>query len=258
MGTFADRVVLITGAASGIGRQLARDLAAEGAAVAGLDRAADALKSLETELSGRRVATEVADVTDRPALDAAVGRLTARLGPVDVLIAGAGVGKETAAASFNAADFEDIVRVNLVGVANSIAAVLPGMLARKSGHLAALSSLASFRGIPKIGAYSASKAGVNALLDAFRLELRPHGIAVTTICPGWIRTPMTADLDLPAREVMEVAEAARHILNALRRRRAFVAFPRHQARSVRLLRILPCGASDWLAARAFRRLLESV
>src|SRR5262245_33278492 len=143
MSTFADRVVLITGAASGIGRQLAHDLADEGAAVAALDRQPDALDALAAELraKGRRAAAAAADVTDLAAVRAAVGQLESQVGPTDVLVACAGVGRETPLEPFDAAEFAATVTVNLLGVANSIDAVLGGMRERRRGHLVALSSL---------------------------------------------------------------------------------------------------------------------
>src|SRR5579885_97065 len=191
MQSFANQVALVTGAGSGLGRQLALRLAAEGARIAAVDLSAEALAKLTAELAGKPVATAVADVADVNALRAAVPQLEQQLGPVDLLIANAGIGRETSALAFRAEDVAAQVNVNLIGVANSIDAVLPGMLARRRGHLAAISSLASYRGLPKMAGYCASKAGVNNLLDGLRLELKPLGIAVTTICPGWIRTPLT-------------------------------------------------------------------
>jgi NAD(P)-dependent dehydrogenase (short-subunit alcohol dehydrogenase family) len=245
----AHRVAVITGAASGIGKQLALQLAAEGWAVAAVDLQQEPLAKLAVELSGKPTAGAVADVTDRAALMPAVARLQEQLGPADLLIASAGIGMETCALDFRAEDFEKLVLINLIGVANSIAAVLPGMIQRRRGHLVALSSLASFRGLPRMAGYCASKAGVNALLDSLRVELRGHGIAVTTICPGWIRTPMTADLDVEMPHLMDVDEAARHIRGAIRRRLPFYAFPPPSARRVRLLRWLPCRVSDWMLSR---------
>lgn len=250
---FQDRVVLITGAASGIGRQLALTLAAEGARVAALDLQGAALEALAAELKGKPVATAVADVTDPAAVRDAVARLETQLGPTDLLIASAGVGRETAATDFRPEVMAEVINVNLLGVVNSIAAVLPGMRQRRRGHLAALSSLASYRGLPRMAGYCASKAGVNAVLDALRVELRPFNVATTTICPGWIRTPMTAPLDVPVSDMMDVAEAARRIVAALRARRAFVAFPAHNVRQVRLLRYLPRALSDWMAYRHLLR-----
>jgi short-subunit dehydrogenase len=146
------------------------------------------------------------------------------------------------------------VSVNLIGVANSVAAVLPGMLARRRGHLVALSSLASYRGLPFMAGYCASKTGVNALFDSLRVELKPHGIATTTVCPGWIRTAMTADLKIPVPKMLDVTDAARRILAAVERRQPFFAFPADMRRQVRLLRWLPLGLSDWLVTRLLRRI----
>jgi NAD(P)-dependent dehydrogenase (short-subunit alcohol dehydrogenase family) len=253
MSTLTHQVALITGAGSGLGRQLTLALAADGVAVAALDLLPEPLATLASELPGKRMAWAVADVTDRATLRKVVVKLQERLGPIDLLIANAGIGIETSAEDFHAEDVEAQVRVNLIGVANSIEAVLPNMLQRRRGHLAAISSLASYRGLPRMAGYCASKAGVNGLLDALRVELRPHGIWVSTICPGWIRTPLTEQIDVPKPYLLEPADAARRIVAALRRGRPFYAFPRPAVHRVRLLRWLPCGLSDWL----IRRLLQS-
>jgi NAD(P)-dependent dehydrogenase (short-subunit alcohol dehydrogenase family) len=253
MDSFANRVVLITGAGSGIGRQMALTLAAEGACVAALDLKPDGLAALAAELAGRRLATAVGDVTDRDSLYPAVRELEARLGPTDVLIANAGIGMATAADPYDAEGVEAQIRVNLVGVSNSIGAVLPGMIERRRGHLVGISSLASYRGLPKMAGYCASKAGASALLEAHRVELRPLGVAVTIICPGWIRTPLTEGIDVPHPFLMEPGYAAGRILDAVRRRRPFIAFPGPSVRRVRALRWLPVGLSDWLVRRMMAR-----
>jgi NAD(P)-dependent dehydrogenase (short-subunit alcohol dehydrogenase family) len=252
--SFASRVAVITGAGSGLGRQLAVNLAAEGAAVGAIDLRPEPLAALEDELKGRQVAWAVGDVTDRPALRAAVAQLEQRLGPTDLLIANAGIGLETAAVGFPIDAFEAQIRVNLLGVANTVDAVLPGMLQRQRGHLVTIASLASYRGLPKMAGYCASKAGVRAFMDSLRYELRPHGIRVTTICPGWILTPLTCNLNVPHPHMMRVEVAARRILTAVRQRRAFYAFPAVAAWQVRLLGWLPCGVSDWLVGTMLRRL----
>jgi NAD(P)-dependent dehydrogenase (short-subunit alcohol dehydrogenase family) len=256
MNSFTDIVALVTGAASGIGRAVAHLLAAEGARIAALDLNAEGLDALASELKGRPVACAAADVTDPDATRQAVARLEGELGPTDLLLASAGIGRETSALQFRAEDFATLVRVNLIGVANSIDAVLPGMRERRRGHLAALSSLASFRGLPRMAGYCASKAGVNALLDALRVELRPLGIAVSTICPCWVRTPMTAPLRLRGVRMMEVEEAARRIVEILRARRAFAAFPAADVWRARLLRYLPRRVGDWIAYRYLVRRLQ--
>jgi short-subunit dehydrogenase len=243
MQSFANRVVLITGAGSGIGAALARRLAAEGAFIAAVDRASEPLATLAKQCPNSACA--VADVTNRLILNQAIAELAGKLGPVDMLIACAGVGSQTKALSWNAADFESIVQINLIGVANSIAAVMPGMVQRRRGHLVALSSLASYRGIPSLAGYCASKAGVNALMDALRCELSGRGVDVTTICPGFIRTPMTAGLEGSGLPMMALDASVTKMLDAIRKRKAFIAFPAKEVRRLRLLNHLP----RWLADR---------
>jgi NAD(P)-dependent dehydrogenase (short-subunit alcohol dehydrogenase family) len=254
MDRFTDRVVLITGAGSGIGRELTRALAAEGARLAAVDVRPDLLADLAADLSNRPFASAVADVVDAGALRAAVADLEGRLGPTDVLIANAGIGRETPAATFKAEDFAAQVQVNLIGAANSVDAVLPGMLRRRRGHLVAVSSLASYRGLPLMAGYCASKAGVNALFDSLRVELEPLGVATTILCPGFVRTPLTAGLSLPDEDMMPVEEAARRMLAAIRARRRFAAFPAASCWQVRLLRYLPRPWSDALVRRFLERL----
>jgi NAD(P)-dependent dehydrogenase (short-subunit alcohol dehydrogenase family) len=254
MPSFIDRIALITGAGSGLGREIARILSREGAVIAAVDINGEPLGKLTGELPAGRSEWALADVTDRTALNTAVAQLQEKLGPIDLLVACAGVGFETTALVYSAEEVERIICVNLIGVSNSIGAVLPGMLERRSGHLVAISSLASYRGLPRMAGYCASKAGVNALLDAIRVEVQPFGVAVTTVCPGWVKTPLTANLELPMPGILEVEDAARRIVDAIRRRRPFFAFPRRSARQVRLLGLLPSGPSDWLIGRLLRSL----
>ena len=234
------QVALITGAASGLGREVARLLAQEGIAIAALDVNRDGLACLKDELTRqlRRCAIAVADVTQPAQLQAEVAGLEQQLGPIDLLLASAGIGRETSALQYSADDMNAVLNVNLLGVSNSIAAVLPGMLTRRRGHLVALSSLASYVGMPRMLAYCASKAGVNAIMEAVRVETARFGIHVTTICPGWIRTPMTEPL-VGQVPMLELADAAQRIFHAIRRRRPFVTFPTGMVWQVRLLSWMP-------------------
>jgi short-subunit dehydrogenase len=252
---FNNQVTLITGAGSGIGRAVAMEMARQGSVIAAVDLHAEPLESLITELKAANLAGawEMADVTDRSALAHAAAVLERRLGPIEILVANAGIGLATPARSFQALDVERQIAVNLMGVVNSIEAVLPGMLARGRGRLVAISSLASYRGLPSMAGYCASKAGVNNLMDSLRIELRRHGIHCTTICPGWIRTPLAERaLDLVkatsvfSPHMLEADDAARRIVKAIQRQRAFVAFPLSARLILTLLRSLPTGLADWL------------
>jgi short-subunit dehydrogenase len=154
--------------------------------------------------------------------------------------------------NLKAQDVAALINVNLLGVVNSVAAVLPRMLERRRGHIAAISSLASFRGLPRLLGYCASKAGVNSFLEGLRLEVKSRGIEVTIVCPGWIRTPITAGLRLPMPQIMEADHAARRIVRALHQRKRFYAFPTSLAWQLRLLGWLPAAISDWFLAWMIR------
>ncbi|MCI0376337.1 MAG: SDR family NAD(P)-dependent oxidoreductase [Gemmataceae bacterium] len=232
------KTALVTGAGSGLGRQLAQDLMSEGVAVAGLDRRPEGLQSLAAEAKGVFGWAE-ADVTDPAHMAAGVSDLERRLGPIDLVIACAGIGHETSVVTKERGDVPGIVQVNLIGVWNSINAVVTGMIERKKGHVVAISSLASYRGMPRMFGYCASKAGVNALMDGLRVELASFGVHATTICPGYIRTPMVEKNPMPMPGLMEVHQASETILWAIRKKKKFYAFPRRLAWRLRILRMLP-------------------
>lgn len=251
---FQNEVIVITGAGSGIGRELAKRLSEAGAKIAAIDCNEANLQALAEELSDGTVRTRCADVTVATELHKAIAEMCHELGPADRLIASAGVGLETSARGWVTVDMEKTILVNLLGVAHSIQAVLPQMLERKKGHIIALSSLASYRGLPFMAAYCASKAGVNSLMDAFRSETNGSGVQFTTLCPGWIRTPMTSNIKRGQPKLMELDMATTMILKAIRQRRTFYAFPGSSKMTVAMLRWLPNSISDWLIQRMLSKM----
>jgi short-subunit dehydrogenase len=244
---FAGKVAVITGASSGIGWELARQLAAKQCKVGLLARRRDHLEKLAAEIrqANGTAAYAAADVADRAQTVTAIRQLTDELGPVDLLVANAGVGAPTLVEPMNVAQIEQMVRVNLLGVVYSIEAVLPDMLRRKSGHVAAVSSLAAYRSLPGESGYCASKAGVNAFMEGLRVQLRSRGVAVTTICPGFVWTPMTQVNRFKMPFLLQAHAAARRIIRALERRRKVYNFPWQTAFLMRLLRWAP----DWVVER---------
>jgi short-subunit dehydrogenase len=184
---------------------------------------------------------------------AALRGLADILGPVDLLIANAGVGMPTLLDPLNVADVEAMFRVNVLGVVYAIEAVLPAMLQRGRGHLAAISSLGSYKGLPGESAYCASKAAVNVFMEGLRIQLRERGIAVTTVCPGFILTPMTAINEFHMPWLLQPDEAARRIVRALRRRRKVYNFPWQTTLLMKLTAWLP----DWIVARAMHSYNEN-
>lgn len=239
--SFRGKTVLITGASSGIGQALAKELAAQGAKVGAIARRAELLDKLGGEIrgSGGTIETAPADVADRVQLHSAIQQLKQKLGPVDLLIANAGVSDYSGADPINIPGVEQMMRVNYLGVVYAFEAVLPDMLARKSGHLAALSSLAAYKGLPGSAGYCASKAAVSIYCEGLRIELGPRGVAMTTICPGFVRSEMTAKNVHPMPFMMDADAAAKRIVNALRKRAKVYNFPWIMYRLMRATRFMP-------------------
>jgi short-subunit dehydrogenase len=248
---FANQVAVITGASSGIGQALARALAAEQCHVGLVARRLDRLEELAAEIrrAGGTAAVAAADVGDRGQALAGIHSLREQLGPIDLLVANAGVGIETTLDPVNLDDVEQTFRVNVLGVVYALAAVLPEMLRRGRGHLAAVSSMAAYKGLPGESAYCASKAAVNSYMEGLRIQLRDRGIAVTTICPGFVQTPMVEKDALQKMPwVMSADRAARLIVRALGRRVKVYNFPRRMALLMTVTRWLP----DWVVAHFMR------
>jgi short-subunit dehydrogenase len=239
---------LVTGASSGIGWELARQLASQGYAVGLVARREAPLRELESHIasSGGRAVVAVADVGACEQVEAAVKRVRASLGPIDLVIANAGVGKATFLDPVNIVDVEEMVRINLLGVVYTLSAALPDMLARRKGHLVAISSLAGYRGLPGESAYCASKAAVNTYMDGLRIHLRGTGVTVTTVCPGFVQTPMTAKTDpVHMPQLMDAPTAARRILRAIAAGRKVYNFPWRLTMLVKLSRWLPDRVLNW-------------
>lgn len=253
--TFAHQVAIITGASSGIGWELAKVLAGQGCKVGLVARRKDKLEALagEIRLTGGSAEFSPADVGDRQQILAAVAELRGQLGPIDLLIANAGVGMPTLLKPINISDIERMIQVNVLGTIYAIEAVLPEMLERRQGHLAAVSSLSAYKGIPGESGYCASKAAVNSYMEGLRIHLRDKRISVTTICPGFVRTPMTAINKFHMPWLLEPDEAARRIVRALARRRKVYNFPWQTTFLMKLTRWLP----DWVMARTMQEYNEN-
>jgi short-subunit dehydrogenase len=243
------RVAIITGASSGIGAALARRLVWSGYRVGLVARRLDRLEALQKEL-GDASAIARADVGVRQEVVSAIQELASRLGPVDLLIANAGVGHRVELNPMNVDQIEKVIRVNLLGVIYSLEAVLPAMLARHSGHLAAISSVAAFKGMPGESAYCASKAGLGAFMEGLRIQLRGTGVAVTTVNPGFVKSEMTAGHRFHMPFLLETDEAARRMSRALEAKKKVFSFPWQTALLMRLSRFLP----DALFARVVPQL----
>ena len=227
---------VITGASSGIGMELARELSRRGWELVLLARRVDLIEKLP-----RSEAVEC-DVTDSESV------LRAVQGPFDLAVANAGVSIPNHAAKFNLADAERVITVNVLGMMNLYNAVIPGMVERRSGRFAGIASLAGLRGMPSAAPYSASKAAMQAFLEASRVELAQFGVGVTIVNPGFVITPMTAKNKFRMPFLMTAERAAKIIANGLERGKRVIEFPRGTSLIMRAVRHLP----DPLYDRALR------
>ena len=238
----AGRNIWIVGASSGIGAALAVELVGRGARVAISARRANALDSVA---AGRMTVVPV-DVTDRSALDAAAAAVRDELGEIDMVVFNAGFWEQMNAAAWDRDLFARHVEINLLGLNNCIGAVLPEMLRAGRGRLVSVASVAGYRGITGAEAYGATKAAQINMLEALRGGVAGHGISVTTVCPGFVRTDLTAKNAFPMPFMIDADAAARSICNGLERGRMEIVFPLPMAVLMKIARLLPVRL--WAAA----------
>ena len=235
-------VAIVTGASSGIGRALAVELAREGYRVGLIARRADRLDALAAQIrdEGGRAECVPAGVTGRDEIQGAIADLEERLGPVDLLVANAGIALGTDALVPAADALEAEFRVNVFGVFYAIEAVVPSMRDRGDGHVVVISSLAAHRGLPGAAGYCASKAALTRLVEGLRPDWARAGIHATTVHPGYVRSEMTDRNRFRMPLLMDTDRAARLIARAIRRKRKVYEFPWRMSLLVRyLVRHLP-------------------
>jgi NAD(P)-dependent dehydrogenase (short-subunit alcohol dehydrogenase family) len=243
--------VFITGASSGIGAALALHYAREGATLGLYARRAHELTHLAATLPSARCAVYVGDVRDADALRDAATDYVARFGVPDVVIASAGVSLGTSSArSEDNEAFRTVFETNVLGMLFTFQPFLEPMQAARKGTLVGIASVAGFRGLPGSGPYSASKAAAISYLESLRVEMRGKGIAVVTICPGYIDTPMTARNPYPMPFLLKPDRAAKLIARAVAGGRRFYVLPWQMAWIGKLLRVMPRPLYDMVFARA--------
>ena len=248
---WTNKVVMITGASSGIGKGVALEVAARGAHLGLLARRESLLNEIVDEARARNVkaVAATADVRDAKAVRAAADRFREELGPIDVLIANAGIGTAHHALQLAPDHAAEVIGINVLGAVNSVAAVAPEMVARKQGRLVAISSLAAYRGLPKSAAYCASKAALTAYFESVRIDLRNTGVGVTIIYPGFIKTSLTAGRAAKMPYLMELDPAVKKIVSAIEKEKKTYAFPWQLATFVRSGLLMPADIYDWIAER---------
>ncbi len=238
------KTIWITGASSGIGLELTKQLAECGAKIAVSARSTEKLDQLAEEYAS--VESFPLDITDAEAVARCAEQIEAGLGPIDLVILSAGISAASTVTRPSAELFKTIMSTNFIGVTNGLSTMVPKMSDRGHGHIAFVASIAGYNGLPGAGAYNASKAALVSLAEASREELAPKGIPLTIINPGFIRTPLTEKNKFPMPFLMEPHKAARIIINGLKKKKYEVAFPWQMVWLAKFLRLMPYPVFFWI------------
>ena len=236
-----EKAVLISGASSGIGRAVALNLARRHCKIGLIARSADKLQELAQQITslGGQPLVLATDVADGEAARQAVQQAYETFGRLDLVIANAGVGYLRPAHKLKPHQIDQMINVNLRGAIHILQTGLELQLQQGGGQLVGISSLASYRGLPSSSVYSATKAGLSTYLESLRVEYGRKNILVSTICPGYIRTPMTDDNKSPMPFLMEVEDAAELIVTAIEKEKKVYGFPWQVHTPVKLIKYLP-------------------
>jgi NAD(P)-dependent dehydrogenase (short-subunit alcohol dehydrogenase family) len=245
------RIVWITGASSGIGRELALSLARDGAFVAVSARSAEKLAELTAVHPSIRAYP--VDVTDRAAVAKTVQAIEADLGPIDLAVLNAGVWHPMTSVTFDASLVEQSMTVNYLGCVYPLETLIPSMRARQSGHVVFVSSVAGYLGLPRGVAYSPTKSAVTTLAESLADDLARFGVKVSVVQPGFVETPMTSTNKFPMPWIMPTEEAVVRIRKGLAKGRFEIAFPWQMVLMLKLARRAPYG----LLFAIFRRVLPA-
>jgi short-subunit dehydrogenase len=235
------RTALITGASSGLGRGLAAWFARRGVTVYAAARRVAALEELRREV-GEAIVPMQLDVSKADHTHAAVTALDADCGGLDLVIANAGVAPVTPGHAIDWAAVKNVVDVNVSGALATVCGALPGMVARKKGHVVGISSLASFLAAPRLSTYCASKTFLTTWLDSVRLDVQPLGVHVTSLHPGFVKSEMTANNrpgTLPF--LMETDVAVERMASAIVRKVKASAFPWQMRVAMAGAKVLPAS-----------------
>lgn len=244
-----DKIILVTGASSGIGKALVQELAKTRCKLVLIARRTDLLENMKHELqmTNDQLLILKCDVTKKEEVKTAHESIKQKFGRVDVAVLNAGVGYHVTTKNYNSKFAEDTFGVNVLGIVYWIEQLLPDFLSRRAGTIVGVSSLADNRGYSGSGFYCSSKAAVTNYLEGLRVELKPHGIKVVTVKPGFVKTPMTDQNKFKMPLLMAPEKAARIILEGIKKEKRLIQFPLPMVLLTRIIGMLPGRVYEWLA-----------
>lgn len=227
MAELKGKIVWLTGASSGIGEALAYELALRGAIVALSARNREALEKLSAELirNGSRAIAVPCDVCDVEETKQAARTTREKLGEIDIVIANAGTHIFTVPEQFDSAEYLSLMDLNYGGLLRTIEAIIPQMLARKSGHIVGVASMSGYRALPMTAAYGASKAAAIHFLESVRFHFEKQNVAVSVVNPGFVKTPLTDKNNFRMPFLIDAATAARIICDGIEQKKRVISFP---------------------------------
>jgi NAD(P)-dependent dehydrogenase (short-subunit alcohol dehydrogenase family) len=238
-----DGVAWITGASSGIGKGVALEMARRGWTVAISARRQTELEAVALEAAGLagRIIAHPCDVTDPDAVKDAVATIERAHGPIALAFFNAGIAPYVRAPDIDIPAFRQAVEVNLMGVVHGLAAVMPGMAARKTGQIAVNASIAGYGGLPKSAAYGATKAALINMCEALKFDCDNLGLVMQLVNPGFVETPLTGKNDFPMPFIMKNEDAARRVCDGFTTGGFEITFPRRFAYLLKVVNLLPYG-----------------
>ncbi|MFO7445648.1 MAG: SDR family NAD(P)-dependent oxidoreductase [Ignavibacteriaceae bacterium] len=251
---FTNKTVVLTGASSGIGYELAKLICSEKCNIVLLSRRKELTDKLAEELkvSGSGVLSLKCDVSVKEEVFSVFNTIKQKFGAIDIAILNSGVSFRNPVEEFSSEKAETTLGVNVLGLVYCFDALLPDFLKRKEGMIVGVSSLADGRGFPKSGLYSGSKAAATLLLESWRIELKKHNIKVLTVKPGFVKTPMTDKNEFKMPFLMSVEKGARIIFTGIKKEKRIIQFPLPTVIGAKLLRIMPDKLFEIIAENLYR------